>query len=397
MPVMKNNYDIYKKDNSRSRKTSECSNGGSTSAGAAPSVAAAMGVNNSAMMGGRRQRMKSESFASSPSHTYRMQMQRCQSQKTFPRNASRSSQCSSAGPMSPTRSFCQTSANSPPKNNASTNNTNTGTANTTGSQPDLTKFHLRLVEKLRKSFRKDSAKRSWKASLCQPEDSSNTHNTTKAENNDETTTTPTTTVCKQEDSGRCPQTLHEGIKHLLGGREQFKDHTDLPNGWPENSSTTPKSNKTTHKGNSCKGGGIKTQHHNYTASLAAQFGHRLSVPFVKCQRKLANLHLNHYQNQQFQQHHYLQQHQVQKQRQILDSNSGMAIHLLNSNSTVELYQQETEAKPIICSANERNKQLIKPPLEKVKKSPDKTFGQLRNARRRKRLSFMRRNTKSAPG
>ncbi|XP_075158281.1 uncharacterized protein LOC142231539 [Haematobia irritans] len=143
MPVMKNNYDIYK---DRSRKTSECS----VSSGPAgtPSLSSAMGVSQNV----RRQRLKSESFASSPSHTYRMQMQRCQSQKTFPRNSSRTSQCSTSGALSPTRSFCQAS-NSPPKNNDASNDN-------TDSQPEITKFHMRLVEKLRKSFRKDSAKRS---------------------------------------------------------------------------------------------------------------------------------------------------------------------------------------------------------------------------------------------
>lgn len=144
MPVMKNNYDIYK--DGRSRKTSETSNGAGNNASAAP-VASAMGINSSR----GRQRMKSESFASTPNHTQRMQMQRCQSQKNFPRNASRTSQCSTSGAMSPTRSFCQ---NSPPKNSTSSNNQQTG------SQNDISKFHLRLVEKLRKSFRKDSSKRS---------------------------------------------------------------------------------------------------------------------------------------------------------------------------------------------------------------------------------------------
>lgn len=146
MPVMKNNYDIYK--DSRSRKTSESSNGNGHTA--TPSVSSAMGINPSR----GRQRMKSESFASSPNHTHRMQMQRCQSQKTFPRNASRTSQHSSmSGPLSPTRSFCQPSS-SPPKNE------NISSANPSGSQNDISKFHLRLVDKLRKSFRKDTAKRS---------------------------------------------------------------------------------------------------------------------------------------------------------------------------------------------------------------------------------------------
>ncbi|KAM7350686.1 uncharacterized protein ACRADG_009197 [Cochliomyia hominivorax] len=148
MPVMKNNYDIYK--DSRSRKTSESSNGNSATP-AVTSVGSAMGINTSSR---GRQRMKSESFASSPSHTYRMQMQRCQSQKTFPRNASRTSQHSSmSGALSPTRSFCQPSS-SPPKND------NSSQPQQSGSQNDISKFHLRLVDKLRKSFRKDNAKRS---------------------------------------------------------------------------------------------------------------------------------------------------------------------------------------------------------------------------------------------
>lgn len=149
MPVMKNNYDIYK--DGRSRKTSESSNGGGNNVSANPSVASAMAINSTR----GRQRIKSESFASSPNHTYRMQMQRCQSQKTFPRNSSRTSQYSAtSGAMSPTRSFCQTTS-SPPKNTNSSSN-----QQQTGSQNDISKFHLRLVEKLRKSFRKDSAKRS---------------------------------------------------------------------------------------------------------------------------------------------------------------------------------------------------------------------------------------------
>ena len=150
MPVMKNNYDIYK--DSRSRKTSESSATGN-SGNASNNMATAMGIAQSR----GRQRMKSESFASSPSHSYRMQMQRCQSQKTFPRNASRTSQYSAtSGPLSPTRSFCQPSS-SPPKNSTVSGNSAT---NQTGSQNDISKFHLRLVDKLRKSFRKDSVKRS---------------------------------------------------------------------------------------------------------------------------------------------------------------------------------------------------------------------------------------------
>lgn len=162
MPVMKNNYDIYK--DSRSRKTSECSTASSN--GNPSNLSSAMGMTPHARNGstlGQRQRLKSESFASSPSHnTHRMQMQRCQSQKTFPRNASRSSQFS-PGPMSPTRSFCHSSSNgSPPKASSMHQQqmTAAGNENANGSQNDISKFHLRLVEKLRKSFRKDASKRS---------------------------------------------------------------------------------------------------------------------------------------------------------------------------------------------------------------------------------------------
>ncbi|XP_037935651.1 uncharacterized protein LOC119669719 [Teleopsis dalmanni] len=142
MPVMKNNYDIYK-DKSRSRKTSEGSN---STSGDRQAISAAMGIPNRASRSRKVSECKSESFSSSPSHAYRIQMQRCQSSRAFPRNASRTSHSSASGALSPTRSFSQ--ASSPPK-----------TA-TTGSQNDLSKFHIRLVEKLRKSFRKDSAKRS---------------------------------------------------------------------------------------------------------------------------------------------------------------------------------------------------------------------------------------------
>lgn len=144
MPVMKNNFEIYK--DTRSRKTSECSNASSNGAGQ-QTLASAAGMPPS-----KGRQRKSESFATSPLHTQRMQMQRCQSQRTFPRNASKSSQGSVSATISPTRSFCQSSNTSPQK--TATTSTNTS------SQNDLTKFHWRLVDKLRRSFRKDSAKRS---------------------------------------------------------------------------------------------------------------------------------------------------------------------------------------------------------------------------------------------
>jgi len=130
MPVMKNNYDIYK--DSRSRKSSECSNN-----------------SGSTLVDQRRKvsESKSETFSISPSHhaAYRMQLQRCHSQKSFPRISSRTSAASS---LCQNRSFTQ--ASSPPKITETTSN----------SHGDLSKFHLRLVEKLRKSFRKENSKRS---------------------------------------------------------------------------------------------------------------------------------------------------------------------------------------------------------------------------------------------
>uniref|UniRef100_A0A1B0AC47 Uncharacterized protein n=1 Tax=Glossina pallidipes TaxID=7398 RepID=A0A1B0AC47_GLOPL len=128
MPVMKNNFEIYK--DTRSRKTSECSNASSNGAGAS----AASGAAGAGMPPSKGRQRKSESFATSPLHTQRMQMQRCQSQRTFPRNASKSSQGSVSATISPTRSFCQ-SSNTSPQKTATTSTTNTS------SQNDLTKFH----------------------------------------------------------------------------------------------------------------------------------------------------------------------------------------------------------------------------------------------------------------
>ncbi|XP_034489623.1 uncharacterized protein LOC117793420 [Drosophila innubila] len=194
MPVMKNNYDIYKDTRSRSRKTSECSN--TSSGNATTALASALGTPNgipgtvsaSAAQQQRRRKVsecKSESFATSPSHgqlgAHRMQMQRCHSSRGFTRNASRSSHNGSmlqmSAMMSPTRS-------SPPSRTqtasalerqaaaqcaAQTAAAVAAAATTTAtmqqhraeqSNNDYTKFHTRLVEKLRKSFRKDNGKRS---------------------------------------------------------------------------------------------------------------------------------------------------------------------------------------------------------------------------------------------
>ncbi|KAH8354138.1 hypothetical protein KR084_001253 [Drosophila pseudotakahashii] len=183
MPVMKNNYDIYK--DTRSRKTSECSNASSngTSAMATALGTPAQGQQQQQQSQRRRKvsECKSESFATSPSHGQlgvasahqRMQMQRCHSSRAFPRNASRSSHGGSMQQIvSPTRS-------SPPSRshtasalerqaaaqaaaiNQKQQQQGAGAPGTGGeSSNDYTKFHLRLVDKLRKSFRKDSGKRS---------------------------------------------------------------------------------------------------------------------------------------------------------------------------------------------------------------------------------------------
>ncbi|XP_017088471.2 uncharacterized protein [Drosophila bipectinata] len=192
MPVMKNNYDIYK--DTRSRKTSECSNASSN--GTTTALASALGTPappGSAPHSQRRRKVsecKSESFAASPSHfgggigsgsgvgggggsnSHRLHMQRSNSSRAFPRNTSRSSHGSMQHMqmISPTRS-------SPPSRSATAsalerqaaaqaaaqlNLKNQSSSGATGgeSSNDYTKFHLRLVDKLRKSFRKDSGKRS---------------------------------------------------------------------------------------------------------------------------------------------------------------------------------------------------------------------------------------------
>ncbi|EDV92437.1 uncharacterized protein LOC6565918 [Drosophila grimshawi] len=186
MPVMKNNYDIYKDTRGRSRKTSECSNASSSNNGtttlatALGTPAGGAGQSSSSSHQQRRRKVsecKSESFAVSPSHGqlgggHRMQMQRCHSSRGFTRNASRSSHNGSMLQMqmvSPTRS-------SPPSRTQTASALERQAAAHVAAQSaaaqqqqqqrseqssnDYTKFHLRLVDKLRKSFRKDSGKRS---------------------------------------------------------------------------------------------------------------------------------------------------------------------------------------------------------------------------------------------
>ncbi|KAH8286670.1 hypothetical protein KR018_009510 [Drosophila ironensis] len=191
MPVMKNNYDIYK--DTRSRKTSECSNAsGSNTATHALATASHSAPHTQQHRRRKVSECKSESFAASPSHggggggggsggagahsSHRLQMQRSSSSRGFPRNASRSSHGSMQHMqmISPTRS-------SPPSRSATASALERQAAaqaqaqaqqqlqqqqqqqqsqRQEGASNDYTKFHLRLVDKLRRSFRKDSGKRS---------------------------------------------------------------------------------------------------------------------------------------------------------------------------------------------------------------------------------------------
>lgn len=129
MPVMKNEFDIYK--TSRTRHASECSNNSnacrsrkvSECRSECPSLSTSPGTVD---------------YASSPAH--RGHINRTNS-RPFSRTPSRTSQSSLT---SPTKTGC-----SPPKP-------------TGGSQGSLNKFHIRLVDKLRKSLRKGrSEDRSW--------------------------------------------------------------------------------------------------------------------------------------------------------------------------------------------------------------------------------------------
>lgn len=130
MPVMKKEFDIYR--TSRSRRTSECSSNSSQCRSRkisecrseCPSLSTSPGT--------------AADYISSPSHrTQSIQIQRNVSRPVFSRSSSRTSQASLI--TSPTKTVG--SGCSPPKP-------------TTGSQSSLNKFHTRLVEKLRKSFRK---------------------------------------------------------------------------------------------------------------------------------------------------------------------------------------------------------------------------------------------------
>lgn len=142
MPVMKNEFDIYK--TSRSRKESDCSN-------------------NSKECRSRKiseTRSECPSLSTSPSTMdYQRSYMNRNSSRAFSRTSSRTSQSSLT---SPTKNC------SPPKPS-------------TGSQGSLNKFHVRLVDKLRKSFGKGRTEdRSWDRN-----DDDNDYDTTNNDIDDE--------------------------------------------------------------------------------------------------------------------------------------------------------------------------------------------------------------------
>lgn len=376
MPVMKNNYDIYK--DSRSRKTSECST--TSSNGGAPTLSSAMGVPSN----GRVRKVsecKSESFATSPSHTYRMQMQRCQSSRAFPRNASRTSHSSAAGALSPTRSFSQ--ASSPPK-----------TMNTTESQNDITKFHLRLVDKLRKSFRKDSAKRSWeRESVLHTSNSSGSYphedgSTTKAENNNlkqnrETrqrslADSPEGRASRRQSAVRVDAcaladtaTTHKEKESDIVAADVVEDAEDWPKFEDNNIIAAP-------------------------SSLAAHLGRRITAPLTRanlkrCHKKFAKMQLA-----------------AAEQRSIVAQ--------IDATSTIELYSS-SDGSSLFGGGGDRRQLLTGKKLQQKRtknvtttttvtaettEKPKQAEATGRSRKTRKRLHFLRRSTsrfssKSAPG
>lgn len=124
MPVMKNEFDIYK---SRSRHTSECSQAHP------PSTACRSRKTSECNPSGHQATSPGgDMHPGSPAHrSAPMQMQRLASQN-MSRNSSRTSQSS----------LITSPVKSPPK------------PTTAGSSGSLNKFHTRLVDKLRKSLRK---------------------------------------------------------------------------------------------------------------------------------------------------------------------------------------------------------------------------------------------------
>ncbi|XP_055702557.1 uncharacterized protein LOC129801480 [Phlebotomus papatasi] len=130
VPVMKNEFNIYKTD--RNRRISECSN--------SSSACRSRKVSESS-------RSEGPSLSTSPGNDFcmgspsqRNYMNRNTS-RGFSRNSSRTSQNSLMSPTKNTSTGC-----SPPKPSSS------------GSQGSLNKFHNRLVDKLKKTLRRDNGR-----------------------------------------------------------------------------------------------------------------------------------------------------------------------------------------------------------------------------------------------
>lgn len=125
MPVVKNDYNIYKSN--RSRRSSECSNPQSCRSRKVSECSKSEGPSLSTSPG-------SDFLVGSPAH--RSVPLAMMSSRQYSRTSSRNSQSSLQSPS-------KSSSSSPPKS---------------CSQSSLNKFHIRLVDKLKKSLRsKDSA------------------------------------------------------------------------------------------------------------------------------------------------------------------------------------------------------------------------------------------------
>lgn len=140
IPLMRNDYDIYKMNKSRAIATGKKSNGRSRNVSESHSYSTSPGQN--------------DPFIGSPSHRNLQHVQSAGGRfNNFSRVNSRTSQSSLI--MSPTRSHSVNNP-SPPKPVTKSN-----------SQTSLNKFHTRLVDKLRRAFKssssEESSTRSWKS------------------------------------------------------------------------------------------------------------------------------------------------------------------------------------------------------------------------------------------
>lgn len=126
MPVVKNDYNIYKSN--RSRRSSECSNPQSCRSRKVSECSKSEGPSLSTSPG-------SDFLVGSPAHRS-VPLAMMSSSRQYSRTSSRNSQSSIQSPS-------KSSSSSPPKS---------------CSQSSLNKFHIRLVDKLKKSLRsKDSS------------------------------------------------------------------------------------------------------------------------------------------------------------------------------------------------------------------------------------------------